>query len=225
MSVIRFVVNTTIKILIRICCRVHDASLEQVPERGPLITVSNHISFLEAPLLYTHLLPRKLSGFSKAEFWNKPVSRFLFDMWDAIPVHRGEPDLAALRRVLAMLKEGYIIAVAPEGTRSHDGQMQRARPGAVTMGLRSGAPFLPIAHYGGEKLKDNLRRLRRTDFHIAVGQPFYLDAGETKVTRTVRQDMIDEVMYRIAVLLPPEYRGYYSDLNAATTKYLRFADV
>ena len=178
MSVIRFVVNTAIKMLIRICCRVHDAPLEQVPERGPLITVSNHISFLEAPLLYTHLLPRKLSGFSKVEFWDKPVSRFLFEMWDAIPVHRGEPDLAALRRVLAMLREGYIIAVAPEGTRSHDGQMQRARPGAVTMGLRSGAPFLPIAHYGGEKLKDNLRRLRRTDFHIAVGQPLYVPFAE-----------------------------------------------
>ena len=103
--------------------------------------------------------------------------------------------------------------------------MQRARPGAVIMGLRSGAPFLPIAHYGGEKLTDNLRRLRRTDFHIAVGRPFYLDAGKTKVTRVVRQQMVDEIMYRIAALLPPEYRGYYSDLDAATTEYLRFADL
>jgi 1-acyl-sn-glycerol-3-phosphate acyltransferase len=225
MSVISCVINSTIKTLIRICCRVHDEPLKQIPKQGPLITVSNHISFLEAPLLYTHLLPRKLSGFSKAEFWDKPVSRFLFTMWEAIPVHRGEPDLSALRRVLALLEEGYIIAVAPEGTRSRDGKMQCARSGAVTMGLRSGAPFMPVAHYGGEKLVGNLRRLRRTDFHIAVGRPFYLDAGETKVTRVVRQQMIDEVMYQIAALLPPEYRGYYSDLDAATTNYLKFADL
>ena len=160
MSLVSRVVNTTIKTLIRICCRVHDEPFKQVPKQGPLITVSNHISFLEAPLFYTHLLPRKMSGFSKAEFWEKPVSRYLFEMWEGIPVHRGEPDLSALRQVFEKLEKGYIIPVAPEGTRSHDGQMQRARPGAVIMGLRSGAPFMPIAHYGGEKLIDNLRRLR-----------------------------------------------------------------
>ena len=124
-----------------------------------------------------------------------------------------------------MLQKGYIIAIAPEGTRSHDGKMQRAHSGAVIIGLRSGVPFLPIAHYGGEKLTDNLRRLRRTDFHIAVGRPFYLDAGETKVTRAVRQQMIDEVMYQIATLLPPAYRGHYSDLSAATTRYLNFTEL
>ena len=225
MSFVSFVVNSTIKTLIRLCCRVHDAPLKQVPEQGPLITVSNHISFLEAPLLYTHLLPRKMSGFSKSEFWDKPVTRFLFEMWEAIPVHRGEPDVSALRRVLEKLNKGYIIPVAPEGTRSYDGRMQRAHPGVVMMGLRSGAPLMPIAHYGGEKLNDNLRRLRRTNFHIAVGRPFYLDAGEIKVTRVVRRQIADEIMYQIAALLPPEYRGYYSDLGAATTQYLRFTDL
>lgn len=224
MSVTSRVVNSMIKALIRICCRVHDEPLKQVPKQGPLIVVSNHISFLEAPLLYTHLLPRKMSGFSKVEFWDKPATRFLFEMWEGIPVHRGEPDLAALRRALAMLEEGYIIAIAPEGTRSHDGKMRRARSGAVTMGLRSGAPFLPIVHYGGEKLSDNLRRLRRTDFHIAVGRPFYLDAGEARVSRVVRQQMADEIMYQIAALLPPAYRGDYSDLNAATVGYLKFGE-
>ena len=140
-------------------------------------------------------------------------------------MHRGEPDVSALRRVLEMLKEGYIVAVAPEGTRSHDGKMQRARSGVVIMGLRSGAPFVPVAHCGGEKLSDNLRRLKRTDFHIAVGQPFYLDVGNTKVTRSVRQQIADEIMYRIAALVPPEYRGYYSDLGAATTQYPKFVDL
>jgi 1-acyl-sn-glycerol-3-phosphate acyltransferase len=225
MSLVSYVVNSAIKTLIRICCRVHDEPLKQVPKQGPLIAVSNHISFLEAPLIYTHLLPRKLTGFAKAEFWDKPLSRFLFETWEGIPVRRGEPDVSALRQVLEMLKEGYIVAVAPEGTRSHDGKMQRARSGVVIMGLRSGAPFVPIAHYGGEKLNDNLRRLKRTDFHLVVGRPFYLDAGDTKVTRAVRQQIADEIMYRIAALLPPEYRGYYSDLDAATTRYLRFADL
>jgi 1-acyl-sn-glycerol-3-phosphate acyltransferase len=88
--------------------------------------------------------------------------------------------------------------------------------------LRSGAPLLPLVYHGGELFWSNLSRLRRTDFHIVVGQPFYLNAGEDKVTRRVRQQMTDEVMYQMAALLPPAYRGVYSNLTAATETYLRF---
>lgn len=226
MSIIPWAVNTTIKTLIRICCRVHDEALRQVPTQGPLIVISNHISFLEAPLLYTHLLPRPMTAFSKAELWDKPASRFLFNMWKGIPVHRGEADLNAMRLALDALERGYILAFAPEGTRSYDGKMQRAHPGVVLLALRSGAPILPLAHWGGEKLSTNLRRLRRTDFHIAVGEPFKLQAEGAdvpiRVTREVRQQMADEMMYQIAALLPSEYRGYYADRGNATTTYLRF---
>jgi 1-acyl-sn-glycerol-3-phosphate acyltransferase len=92
----------------------------------------------------------------------------------------------------------------------------------VFLALRSGAPLLPVVYYGGELFWRNLARLRRTDFHIVVGQPFYLDAGGVKVTRQVRRQMTDEIMYQIAALLPLAYRGVYSDLPAATETYLRF---
>jgi len=54
-----------------------------------------------------------------------------------------------------------------------------------------------------------------------VGNPFCLNA-QGRVTREMRQQMTDEIMYRMAALLPPDYRGYYSDLSAATETYLRF---
>ena len=79
-----------------------------------------------------------------------------------------------------------------------------------------------LVFYGAEHYRDNLRRLRRTDFHVVVGEPFYIDAGGVRVTRQVRQQIVDEIMYQMAVLLPPAYRGAYSDLNAATKKYLSF---
>ena len=130
--------------------------------------------------------------------------------------------MAAFRQALQLLKEGGILALAPEGTRSGHGRLQQGHPGVVLVALRSGAPVLPAAHYGGERFRPNLRRLRRTDFRIVVGQPFHLDAGAVKATRQVRQQMADEVMYQIAALLPPAYRGVYSDLSAATETYLRF---
>ena len=216
------IVFSTIKALIRLLCRVDDAQLARVPDQGPLIIVANHVNFLEVPLIYTHLQPRPLTGFAKVEAWDNPVIGALFSLGGAIPLYRGEADVTAFRQALKALEAGHILAVAPEGTRSGHGRLQQGRPGIVLLALRSSAPLLPLVYYGGELFWRNLARLRRTDFHIAVGQPFYLDAGGAKVTRQVRRRMIDEVMYQMAALLPPPYRGVYSDLTAATETYLRF---
>jgi len=215
------VTMAALKGLIRLCCRVHDEQLEQVPAKGPLIVVTNHVSFLEVPLLYTFLLPRGMTGFAKIESWDKPFRRWLFNLAEIIPVRRGEADTNAFRLGLAALESGDIVALAPEGTRSEHGRLQRARPGAVLLALRSGAPIMPVVHHGGEKLKDNLARLRRTDFYLHVGEPFRLDPRGAKITRQVRQQMIDEIMYRMSRLLPPAYRGEYADLTAATETFLR----
>lgn len=222
MTTVHRMVTLTIKGLARALCRVDDQQLAQVPARGPLLLVSNHINFLEAPLLYTHLQPRPLTGLAKAESWDNPVLGFLADLWDAIPVHRGEVDLNALRQALRALEAGKILGVAPEGTRSGDGRLQAGHPGIVVLALRSHAPLLPVVTYGGERFWQNVRRLRRTGFHIAVGRPFVLDPGRDRVTRQVRQQMVDEIMYQMAALLPPTYRGVYSNLAAATEQYLHF---
>jgi 1-acyl-sn-glycerol-3-phosphate acyltransferase len=222
MTLIHRIVISTIKGLLRLLCRVDDAQLARVPDRGPLIIVANHVNFLEVPLLYTHLQPRPVMGFAKVEAWDNPIIGALFDMGGAIPLYRGEADVAAFRQALKALGAGRILAVAPEGTRSGHGRLQRGRSGAVLLALHSSVPLLPMVYYGGELFWRNLARLRRTDFHIVVGQPFYLDAGGVRVTRQVRQQMADEIMYQMAALLPPDYRGVYSDLAAATETYLRF---
>jgi 1-acyl-sn-glycerol-3-phosphate acyltransferase len=222
MTLIHRIVISTIKGLLRLLCRVDDTQLARVPDRGPLIIVANHVNFLEVPLLYTHLQPRPVLGFAKVEAWNNPVIGALFDMGGAIPLYRGEADVTAFRQALKALETGHILALAPEGTRSGHGRLQRGRSGTVLLALHSGAPLLPMVYYGGELFWHNMARLRRTDFHIVVGQPFYLDAGGVKVTRQVRQQMTDEIMYQMAALLPSAYRGVYSDLAAATETYLRF---
>jgi len=217
------VVTSSIKGLTRLLCRIDDAQLARVPERGPLIIAVNHVNFLEAPIFYTHLHPRPVTGFVKAENLEHPLfGPLLFSLWGGIPIRRGEADMTAFRQALQALEAGQILAVAPEGTRSGDGHLQQGRPGIALLALRSGAPVLPIACYGGEHFWNSLRRLRRTDFRIVVGQSFHLDSGGVKVTRQVRQQMADEVMYQMAALLPPAYRGVYSDLAAATETYLRF---
>ncbi len=212
MTFVQLAVTSTIRALVRILCRVDDAQVARIPARGPLILVINHINFLDPPLMFTHLQPRPQSGFAKAETWANPVLHLLADLWGAIPLHRGEADRTALRLGLKALEEGRILGVAPEGTRSGDGCLARAQPGVTFLALHSQAPVLAVAHYGGELFWSNLRRLRRTDVHIAVGHPFRLQADGVKVTREVRQEMADEIMLQVAALLPPQYRGVYATM-------------
>jgi len=215
-------VNFTIKRITHILCRIDADQLSRVPVKGPLIIVANHVNFLEVPIIYTHLLPRPVTGFAKAETWDNSAMAYLFDLWGGIPIHRGTADVTAIRRGLAALEAGHILAVAPEGTRSDHGRLQRGHPGVVMLALHSGAPLLPMVYFGAEKFRHNLARLRRTDFHVEVGHLFYLNAEGVKVTQEVRRQMTDEIMWQLAALLPPAYRGDYSEVDAATETYLQF---
>lgn len=222
MSLQRRLVDAALRRTVRLLCRVDDSTWHLVPETGPLILAANHVNFVEVPAMVTHLAPRPITGFVKAENWDHWFLRRLFTLWEGIPLHRGEADVTAIRAALAALDAGKILAVAPEGTRTGDGRLRQAHPGIVVLALKANVPILPVAYYGHEAFWPMLRRLRRVDFHLRVGRPFWLDAGSARVTKPVRQQMADEIMYQIARLLPPAYRGYYADLPAATTQYLRF---
>jgi 1-acyl-sn-glycerol-3-phosphate acyltransferase len=223
MSLIRSLVSCFIRVWSSIICRIEHKSLTTVPRHGPLILAINHIGSLEVPLFAALLQPRKTIALAKIETWNNKPLGWLFDLWGAIPIHRGEVDLEAIRRCLIILKSGSMLVVAPEGTRSNNGRLQRGQPGISFITLRSGSPILPIVHWGGENFGANLKRFKRTEFHIRVGKPFTLDAKDQKVTREIRQEMADQIMYQLAVLMPEEYRGEYKDCNPPPTKYLRFA--
>jgi len=222
MTIATRIVNTAVKVWTHLVCRIDATQLALVPQKGPLIVVTNHVTSLEVPLIYAHLQPRPVTGFVKAETWENPFMGYLFDLWGGIPLRRGEADVEAIRQALEALEAGKILGVAPEGTRSFNGLLQRGRPGTVLLALRSGAPVMPLVFYGGERVNENLKRLRRTDFHIAVGRPFYVHTAGMKVSHEVRQQIADEIMYQIAAMLPPKYHGLYSDLALATETFLRF---
>lgn len=139
-------------------------------------------------------------------------------------MHRGEADLKALRWGLEALKAGFILALAPEGTRSGHGRLQEGKQGTVFLAIRSGATVYPVVMYKHEDFWKNLKRLRRTDAVIKAGRPFRIvDRGE-RLTRRVRHQMTDEMMFQMAATLPPEYRGVYADESKWTEKYIQFAD-
>lgn len=206
--------------LTRLLCRIDDQSLRTIPDSGPLILVCNHINAIEVPVVFPRLHPRPVTGFAKSETWDNPILGPLFNIWEVIPIQRGQPDITALRKGLRVLESGKILAITPEGTRSGDGRLQRGHPGVVMLALHSGAPILPLVYSGNEIFFNNVRRLRRTDFRIRVGKSFRIEVP-SRVTAEIRYKITDEIMFQLAMLLPPQNRGYYSDLNAASSNYLR----
>lgn len=222
MSVAHWLIVKLFKGLTGLICRIDDKELERVPRQGPLIIYTNHVNILEIPIIYTHLQPRKVHGMLLAERWKIPVMNWALDVTQTIPLHRAEADIDAIRLGLRALERGEMLIIAPEGTRSHDGKLQPAHSGVVLLALHSGATLLPVGFYGAENYTENLRKLKRTDFHLRVGRPFHLDARGERVTREVRHAMVEEMMYQLALVLPPEYRGNFADESVATQKYLVF---
>jgi 1-acyl-sn-glycerol-3-phosphate acyltransferase len=206
------IVALIIKFSTGILCRIDAPDLYKVPEQGPLIVISNHTGQLEVAVLFGQLQPRPITAWAKTESWDNAFLNWLFNLWELIPVRRGEGDTSALRKAIKVLEAGYIFGVAPEGTRNITGKLNRAHPGAVMLAIHSGATILPLAHWGGENFLKNLSRFRRTDFHTRVGEPFRLKLQGVRVTREIRQQIADEMMIRLAELLPPAYHGAYEKM-------------
>jgi 1-acyl-sn-glycerol-3-phosphate acyltransferase len=208
--------------IFRVVVRVEVKGLERFPTAGPVLVVNNHVNFLDG-LLTMAYFPRRVLVFTKAENLEKksPLA-FLLRVWGAIPVRRETLDVEALRSALAALEAGKVLLIDPEGTRSHHGRLQEARPGVVFLAQHSGAAILPVAIWGQEHLRRNLLRFRRTAVTIRVGQPFTLAGGGRRIRQEERGRMLCQVMYQLAALLPPDYRGAYADLEHASDDALSF---
>ncbi len=220
MKVSSRILTPVVKFLLGLACKVDDAELCKVPNRGPLIIVINHINFLEVPLIMAHILPRDAIGLAKQETWNNPLLGALADVWEAIAIDREGTDLKAMRNALGVLERGAILIVAPEGTRSGDGKLRKGHGGVVQLALRSGAPILPVVHFGGERFWTNVKALKRTRFVIRVGERFRLIPPESGVSKGIREEMTASIMNKLSMLLPEPYRGVYPDPESAPMRYI-----
>jgi 1-acyl-sn-glycerol-3-phosphate acyltransferase len=218
---VRRLLNAVLRVLFKILLKIEIIGLENVPPQGPVILMINHINFLD-PVLTVGLMPRPVTAFAKIETLDYPILGFFIRIYGVVPVRRGEVDRRALRQAIETLVRGEAFLVAPEGTRSHHGRLQPARDGIAYIALRTGATILPVAIWGQERFVANLKRLRRTPIHVRIGKPFRF--APSTGSRDELRIMTREAMYQLAALLPPEYRGVYSDLEKASTDLLVSVD-
>jgi 1-acyl-sn-glycerol-3-phosphate acyltransferase len=210
--------NFVLRILLAILTRRETVGLENVPPTGALIIIGNHTSFLD-PLLLGVAIPRRTVFMSKAENFRHPLLAPLVWLYGAFPVRRGMVDRRALKRSHQVLDQGLVLAMFPEGHRSENRQLQRAHLGTALVAVRTGATILPIAIAGAVSGIGPLLRLQRPHIKLTFGQPFHLPvAAGSQMGKTQLWQLSDFMMYRIAELLPPEYRGVYADPNHPPTQ-------
>ena len=208
------VIRGIIRFLLRILCRFEVVGLEHIPDEGPYLLVTNHIHWLDPPVIMA-AYPHRSYVFA-AEKWE--VHWFLgplFRSVDAIFIQRGQVDRKALRKALDILRGGGVLGLAPEGTRSREGGMQQGRSGAAYIAYRANVRLVPVVTTGQEHLFSSLRRLRRQRVRVGFGPPFgppEVPSGG-KASSSQAHAFSDEIMYRMAAMLPEEYRGLYSDIG------------
>jgi 1-acyl-sn-glycerol-3-phosphate acyltransferase len=215
------IANWILRILFAILLKLDLVGTKHVPREEPFMLMINHVYFLD-PFLAVALAPRYTVPMSKIENYKNPLLGLVLRLYGSVSVRRGEVDLQAIRKSLHVLAQGHGLMMAPEGTRSKSRTLLEGHDGMVMLTLHSHVPHLPIvpvAISGQEHLGHNVKRLRRTPVHMVFGQPFYLQPKEGLPHREQMRHMTREAMFRLAALLPPEYRGVYSDLAEATTEY------
>ncbi len=191
------------------------AGAQNVPREGPLIVCPNHSGTLDPPLVPAFVPRGDTWSMAKSEYFEKPVTRWLFTRYHAFPVIRHSADRTALKRSFELLKNGHVLIIYPEGTRIDAGVLAEPEPGAGFIAQKAACPVLPVALTGTrECLPKGARWPRRVPVTVRYGRPFLVRQRRPNGQRVSHEEASEAIMLAIAELLPAELRGVYSDLES-----------
>jgi 1-acyl-sn-glycerol-3-phosphate acyltransferase len=203
----------------RCMTRADIGSLAGLPTDGPLIIASNHLSNADPPLIASWLTPalgRSVHWMAKQEALDWPLAGAFLKANGCFGIRRGAADTEAFRLAKRVLDDGRILGTFPEGTRSPTGRLQKGKEGVTLLAIRTGAPILPVAVWGTEKLWPRGAKVPKPGggVHLRVGAPFVLERRTVDGKREDLETVTERLMVRIAELMPPAYRGAYAEAVA-----------
>lgn len=181
--------KTVVKIFLKPKYKVNESGTENIPKSGPVIICSNHISNYDPPIVGM-TCPRPIHFLAKEELFENKIFGYILKKVHAFPIKRGMKDRNALRNGLHVLKEGHVLGLFPEGTRSKTGEIKRGLAGAGFFALRSKAEVVPCAIVGSYQSKDPL--------HVIYGKP--IDMEPMRKDKLSAQEVTDIIMEEIRKL-------------------------
>lgn len=209
---LRAVLRPIFRAIFHILSQVRIIGKENIPKQGPYLLAINHISLFEPPFILA-FWPVAPEGAGAVEIWERKGQALLVRFYGGFQVHRGVYDRKVIDKMIAALRAGKPLLLAPEGGRSHTLGMRRALPGVAYLVEQTNVPVLPVGIVGtsDEFLTDCLKGKRPT-IEMRIGKAIHLPPidGKGATRRTARQYNADLIMLAIAGLLPPEYHGVYA---------------
>ena len=208
--------------VLRLLYKPKAVGLESIPE-GPAILAANHQSFLDDLLLPLLVPGRKVVFLAKADYFDKWYLRWFFKGANVIPVRRESRSAAeaALQTGVQALREGNLVGIFPEGTRSPDGRLYRGKTGVARMALEARVPVVPVAITGTfEALPYDKRLPKPGRAEVRFGKPldFQRHYGNPS-DRFVLRSVTDEIMYEVMLMSGQEYVDEYgSKAKEAVTR-------
>jgi 1-acyl-sn-glycerol-3-phosphate acyltransferase len=207
--------RSLIRFLLRLLTHVEVRGRENIPTAANFIVAANHIGLVDAFLPF-YIIDNNNLVLLVGEKWEKLwILRWLGRGLNFLFVDRFNPDLKAIRQVIARMKHGEALVITPEGTRSKVGTLIEGKPGVSYLAAKMGYPLTPVGISGtfDEVFFGQLKRLHPPHVIVSVGPAFSLPPLPTEAQERdeVLKADTDEIMCRIASLLPPEQRGVYAD--------------
>lgn len=216
-----WVLKTILKPLLRIVYRIRVEGLENVPKKGGAVIAANHLSFLDSFFIPLVVKRRKVTYLAKADYFKSWKTSWFFSMAGQIPCERdgGNKAQQSLHIALDVLRDGKLLGIYPEGTRSPDGYLYRGRTGVARLALAAGERVIPCGLIGTEKVMPKnakFPRLRgRPTVVVRFGKPleFSRYAGQER-DRFVLRSITDEISFEIMQLSGQEYKDEYASRTA-----------
>ena len=197
--------SVLLRLLFRLFNRWEVTGREHVPSTGGVLLIANHTSYSDPPIVGT-ACPRPVHFMAKAELFDRPLLGAFIRRTHAFPVRRGAADRTALRRAVRLLREGRVLLVFPEGTRSPDGRLQELEQGAAFIALSGKAAVVPVGLVGADRLlPKGSPILRPAKLHVRFGPPVDLsDLRGQRFTREILAQACRQMAAGMRALLPPE---------------------
>ncbi len=206
----RFFGRPTFRNLYRILSKPKVEGIENVPKEGPYLITSNHLAFTDPPLLLA-FWPIPVEALGAANMMRRHIFGWIMRSYGAYAVQRDSFDRSVVRIALTILQNGRPLFIAPEGSRSPTG-MKPAQPGAAYLAVKASVPIVPVGMIGTEQMIAALRRGYRAPITMRIGKPYQLPdiPPHGKERHKILENHTNEIMGRIAALLPSEYHGVYA---------------
>lgn len=185
---------------------------ENIQDGKAYVVATSHISRLDTPFLMLSTHRQDIIAMVAREYQKAPFFGLFLDKLGVIWISRDGYDLGAFREASRSLKKRWIVGLAPEGTRSKTQQLLEGKPGAALLAIRNQVEVIPTAVLGSTEVIQSLLRLRKAKVEVRFGKPFLLpQVGDERTNKARLQQATDEIMCRIALLLPEDRRGFYAD--------------